>query len=207
MGSVAPGYANLAAVTAVVVVIGIGVEVVVEVVGGVVVVVGNGCVVVVVVGIGVVVVVVVGIGVVVVVEDVVVGAPATVFRPRFLVVVGVLRVSVMVVSRLPLFPWSWPGTSSACRTVHSPSTDTLVDFRVLPSSSWVLLGHFPVEILTWVVGACPFFVTLLLLHTLDQRSLQTAPLILGFLRWPCERARVSFSLLQPLYVLALLRLF
>ena len=190
---------------AVVVVIGIGVEVVVEVVGGFVVVVGNGYVVVVVVGIGVVVVVVVGTGVVVVVEDVVAGAPATVFRPRFLVVVGVLRVSVMVVSRLPLFPWSWPGTSSACRTAHSPSTDTLVDFRVLPSSSWVLLGHFPVEILTWVVGAFPFFVTLRL-RTLVPRSLQTSPLILGSLRWPCERARVSFSLLRSLYVLVLLRL-
>ena len=145
--------------------------------------------------------------VVVVVEDVVAGVPSTVFRPRFLVLVDVLRVSVVVASHLPLFPWSGPGTSSACRTVHSPSAYTLVDFLVLPSSSWVLLGHFPVEILTWVVGARPLFVVLVLLHTLDQRSLQTAPLILGFLRWPCERARVSFSLLQSLYVLVLLRLF
>ena len=142
---------------AVVVVIGFVVEVVVEVVGGLVVVVGNGDVVVVVVGIGCVVVVVVGIGnvvvvamdgVVVVVGDVVVGAPATVFRHHFLVVVDVLGVSVMVVSRLPFFPWSGPGTSSTCRTVHSPSAYNSMDFRVLPSSSWVLLGHLPVEILT-----------------------------------------------------------
>ena len=164
MGSVAPGYAMVGGF----VVVGNGVVVVVAVVGG------TGAVVVVVAVVGgtgavvVVVAVVVGIGdVVVVVEDVVAGldvlgpmivperkrrdhVPFTVFLPRFLVLVGVgvLLVFVVVVSRLPLFPESGPGTSSASRSVHSTSAYTLVDFLVLPSSSWVLLGHFPVEILT-----------------------------------------------------------
>ena len=135
--------------------------------------------------------------------------PPTVFRLRFPAIVGVgVRVSLVVVVPLGY----GRGTSSASRSVYSTGSyishcPIHVGFLEQPVSVSLLMGRFLAAISTSIVGSGPFFVVLVLLRTLAQRSRQTAPISLGFPHWPREQARVSFFLLQPFYVLVRLHLF